>query len=108
MLRVTAKRLAPGSPIAISVAVEHLFSSLVPQGDLGSYRLDCQGTSEGRGDWRITTVGGVLRVAGQGSFDAARSSVNGKLILTPQSPIPGLSPMLASLPKAGNGFVMTF
>ena len=54
------------------------------------------------------TVAGVLQVAGQGAFDAGRSKADGRLTLTPQSPIPGLSPLLASLPKAGEGFVVTF
>jgi hypothetical protein len=53
-------------------------------------------------------VSGVLRVAGSGAFDVGQSKVSGRLTLTPQSPIPGLSPLLESLPKAGDGFVMAF
>ncbi|MDR2788231.1 MAG: type II secretion system protein N [Candidatus Accumulibacter sp.] len=106
-LRVTAKRLSMDSPFAASIAVEHLFSPLVPV-ELGSYRLDCKGASGGKGEWQVVTVGGVLRVAGQGTFDAVQSRVDGRLTLTPQSPIPGLSPLLASLPRAGEGFLVSF
>jgi hypothetical protein len=107
-LRVTAKRLGINSPVVASVAVERLFTPLSPQRALGNYRVDLKGDAAGKGDWRIATLGGGLRVAGQGAFDAAQPRINGKLTLTPQSPIPGLSPLLASLPKAGEGFVMTF
>jgi hypothetical protein len=107
-LRVTAKRLSLSAPVAASAAIEQLFTPLSPQGELGSYRLDCKGDSEGKGDWQIATTSGVLRVAGQGSFDLGRAKVGGRLTLTPQSPIPGLSPMLASLPRAGHGFALSF
>ena len=46
--------------------------------------------------------------AGQGSFDAHRARLGGRAVLTPQAPIPGLSPVLASLPRDGEGFVVTF
>lgn len=108
MLRVTAKQLAVHSPVEASVVVEHLFSPLATYGEFGSYRLDFKGGADGKGDWQVATVAGVLQVAGHGTFDVGRSKVNGGLTLTPQSPIPGLSPLLASLPKAGEGFVVTF
>ncbi|MDR1936303.1 MAG: type II secretion system protein N [Candidatus Accumulibacter sp.] len=110
VLRVSAKNLdlSGRSPMAASVAVEHLFTALYPQGDLGNYRLDCKADGAGRGDWQLATVSGVLRVSGKGTFDAGQSKVNGQLNLAPQSPLPGLSPLLASLPKAGEGFVVRF
>jgi hypothetical protein len=108
LLRVTAKSLSTQSPVAASVTVEHLFTPLVPQREFGSYRIDFKGETEIKGGWRIATVAGVLRAAGQGTFDTAQLKVNGRLTLTPQSPIPGLSPLLASLPKSGEGFVVTF
>jgi hypothetical protein len=108
VLRVTSKSLSLNAPAAASVAVENLFTPLSPQGKLGSYRLDCKGNDASKGDWQIATVSGVLRVAGSGAFDVGQSKVSGRLTLTPQSPIPGLSPLLASLPKSGEGFLVTF
>jgi hypothetical protein len=108
VLRVTAKSLSLNAPATASVAIEHLFTPLSPQGELGSYRLDCKTNGEGKGNWQIATTSGVLRVAGGGAFDAGQSRVGGRLTLTPQSPIPGLSPLLSSLPKAGEGFVLEF
>ena len=107
-LRVTAKRLGAQAPIEASVAVEHLFTPLAAHGELGSYRLDVKGGADGKGDWQLATVAGALKVAGQGTFDAGRSRIGGRAVLTPQSPIPGLSPLLATLPKEGEGFVATF
>lgn len=107
VLRVSAKSLGMDSPFAVLVAAEHVFSPLTPR-EFGSYRLDCKSAGGGRGDWQITTVSGALRVAGQGSFDLGQTKAGGRLTLTPQSPIPGLSPMLASLPRAGHGFALSF
>ena len=107
-LRVTAKRLGAQAPVEASVAVEHLFTPLAAHGELGSYRLDLRGAADGKGDWQLATVAGVLKAAGQGTFDAGRSRVAGRAVLAPQSPIPGLSPLLAALPKEGDGFVVTF
>ncbi|GHU33478.1 hypothetical protein AGMMS50256_25470 [Betaproteobacteria bacterium] len=108
LLRVTAKSLSMRSPLVASVTVEHLFTPLVPQREFGSYRLNFKGETESRGGWQIATVAGVLRAAGQGTFDIGQLKFNGRLTLTPQSQIPGLSPLLASLPKSGEGFVLTF
>jgi hypothetical protein len=106
-LRVTAKSLNTRSPVAASVAVEHLFTPLFPQAELGNYQLDCKEAND-KGEWRITTVNGVLRITGKGTFTVDRPGISGQLILTPQSPIPGLSPLLTSLPKAGSGFALKF
>ena len=106
-LRVTAKRLAARAPIEATVAIEQLFTPLAAPGGLGSYRLDLKG-ADGQGDWQLATVAGTLKVAGQGSFDAHRARLGGRAVLTPQAPIPGLSPVLASLPRDGEGFVVTF
>jgi len=108
LLRVTAKGVSTRSPVAASVVVEHLFTPLVPQGEIGNYRVDIKGETNGKGSWQVATVSGVLQAAGQGTFDAGRSRINGRLTLTPQSPIPGLSPLLASLPKDRGGAVLTF
>ncbi|MDR0576255.1 MAG: type II secretion system protein N [Candidatus Accumulibacter sp.] len=107
-LRVTAKNLSPHSPITVSAAIEHLFTPLSPQGELGSYRLDCKGDAGGKGDWQIATVTGVLQIAGKGAFDIGQSRIDGRLTLTPRSPIPGLSPLLETLPRAGEGFAVSF
>jgi hypothetical protein len=108
LLRVSAKNLSLSSPFELTITAERVFSALVPQGEFGSYRLDGKGMSEGKGDWQITTLSGVLRIAGKGTFDAVRSNASGQVTLTPRSPIPGLSPMLTSLPKAANGYVLSF
>lgn len=108
MLRVSAPRLNAWEPLTASVAVDHLFTALVPQGEVGNYRIDCKSEGKGRGGWQLTTVTGVLKVLGQGAFDLEQFKINGRLTLNPQSPLPGLSPLLTSLPKVGEDFVVTF
>ena len=107
-LRINAKSLRQDAPVAASVAIDQLFTPLVPQGVLGSYRLDLNGKASGKGNWQATTVAGSLQVAGQGSFDAGPGKVSGQLTLTPQAPMPGLNAVLSSLPKVGDGFQLAF
>ncbi|WP_153111860.1 type II secretion system protein N [Propionivibrio limicola] len=108
VLRITTKALGMDAPIAATVAIDHLFTPVAPQGELGSYRLDLNGEVDGKGSWQVTTVAGNLQAAGQGAFDAARGKISGQLTLTPQTPMPGLTPVLSSLPKVGDGFQLAF
>ena len=108
VLRVTAKALEPHAPTTATISIEHLFSPLVPQGELGSYRLELTGETGSQGRWQIFTAAGNLQIAGQGAFDSAQSRINGQLTLLPQAPMPGLTPILSTLPKAGEGFLLAF
>ncbi len=112
VLRIDAKALSVGAPVAATVAVDQLFTPLVPQGVLGSYRLDLNrevdGTGKGKGSWQVSTGSGNLQVAGQGAFDSGVGKIGGQLTLTPQTPMPGLTPVLSSLPKVGDGFQLAF
>ena len=107
-LHATATQLAPDQRASIQFAIARLFSPLVPQDELGSYTLEIDVEPGGRGSWRIVPVAGKLQIAGSGDFDAARNSARGQVTLTPQAPMPGLTPLLSTLPKAGEGFQLVF
>lgn len=110
-LHATAKTLAglwnASTSTTGSLLVDQLSTPLVPQGALGSYTLEFDATA-GKGSWRISPVAGNLQAMGQGDFDANRAKIHGQLTLTPQAPMPGLTPVLSSLPKVGEGFQLAF
>ena len=108
VLQASAEILRPGAPVRATVSVERLFSRLVPQADLGSFRLDIETDAGGKGNWRIMPVAGSLDISGGGQLDTARSTVSGQVMLTPRGPMPGLTPALSALPKVGAGYQLTF
>jgi len=107
-LHVTTTSLRPQAPMAATVSVDQLSSPLVPQGELGSYTLALDAASDGKGTWRIAPVSGNLQITGQGQFDAGQSQIHGQVLLTAKSPMPGLTPVLAALPKVGEGYQLAF
>ncbi len=108
VLRATAKTIAPGNRWDAAVTIERLFSALAPQGELGNYRLDLRGEPGGKGTWQLATVSGVLQAKGSGTFDAQQSVGKGQITLVPQNQMPGLTPALSALPKAGEGYQIAF
>ena len=107
-LHATAKSLRPQAPMVATVSIDRLSSPMVPQSDLGSYTLALEAAADGKGSWRITPVSGNLQVTGQGQFDVGQSQVHGQVLLTAKSPMPGLTPVLAALPKVGEGYQLAF
>lgn len=107
-LHATATSLRPQAPMAATVNIDQLSSPLVPQSELGSYTLALEAAADGKGTWRIAPVSGNLQIAGQGQFDAGQSQIHGQVLLTTKTPMPGLAPVLAALPKVGDGHQLTF
>ena len=107
LLHATASRLSTRAPIKAALDVDRAFSALVPQaGPLGSYRVELDVGADGQGRWTLTSAPGGLGATGQGQVDLPRSRVSGQLVLTPSAPIPGLSPVLTQLPRAGDGYLI--
>ena len=108
LLHATAKSLRPHAPMAAMVNIDQLSSPLVPQSELGSYTLALDAAADGKGTWRIAPVSGNLQITGQGQFDAGQSQIHGQVVLTAKTPMPGLTPVLAALPKVGEGYQLAF
>ncbi|MBS1229320.1 MAG: type secretion system protein [Proteobacteria bacterium] len=108
LLHVTSGRLSLSAPIKAAVDVDRAFSALAAQsGQFGSYRFELDVAADGKGRWTLSSSPGLLGATGQGQFDVNRSQVDGRLVLTPSAPIPGLSPLLTQLPRAGDGYLIT-
>lgn len=106
---VQAAQLKPGSKAEARVQIEGLFSALVPQqGVLGSYRIEADMQENGSGNWRLVSLAGILQAEGRGDFNINQGKIGGKVTLTPQAPIPGLSPALSALPASGQGYQLSF
>ena len=104
-----AALLEVGSKADARIEVDGLFSGLVPQqGPLGSYRVDVEMQPDGSGQWKLLSLAGILQAEGRGSFDVNQAKASGQVTLTPQTPIPGLSPALATLTPAGQGYQLSF
>lgn len=107
LLHVTAKLVNARAPVKVAIDVDRAFSALAPQvGALGSYRLELDAGADGKGRWTLISAPGLLGATGQGQVDLRRAQVDGQLLLTPSTPIPGLSPALSQLPRSGNGYLI--
>ena len=109
LLHATTSRIARNVPASASIDVDGLFSPMVPlASQLGNYRFDVDLDAAGKGAWRATTLAGILAVSGGGSLDTNAQQIAGKLVLTPSTTLPGLSPALSQLPRSGDGYLVTF
>jgi hypothetical protein len=107
LLHATTAHLSPRAPTRVAVDVDQVSSALIPQaGQLGRFRVDVDVAADGKGNWTLSSLPGLLAATGQGQLDVNRSHIDGQVVLTPSAPIPGLSALLAQLPKAGEGFLI--
>jgi len=108
LLHVTSGRLSLHAPIKVAVDVDRAFSPLAAQsGQFGSYRVEVEVAADGKGRWTLSSSPVLLSATGAGQFDVNRRLIDGRLVLTPSAPIPGLSPLLTQLPRAGDGYLIT-
>ena len=108
-VHASAARIDARSPGVATLQIDDLFSPLVPQSaPLGSYLVDLRRGDDGIATWTLRTLSGVLAASGQGKIDAARDQFSGQLVLDPASPLPGLSPALAQLPRSDAGYLISF
>jgi len=108
LLHASASRLSANAPMKVAVDVDRVFSARVQQsGQFGSYRIEVDLAADGKGRWMLSSSPVLLAAVGEGQLDVNRQLVNGRLVLTPSAPIPGLSPLLSQLPRAGDGYLIS-
>lgn len=104
-LRVESERLARGAPIAATLTLSQVSSAMgIEPVALGSYLLRVQADEQGKGSMNAETQSGSLAVTGQGSFELARKAVSVSLRFKPSGELPGLAPLLATLPREGDQY----
>lgn len=108
-LHATAGSIAFQGPASVSVDVQRVFSALTPHNELGSYRLEIDAGAGGDGKWRIAGAdGNLVQLAGDGSFDAARAAVDGRIVVSPKGAPPAVASMLTAFPRDGEAYRIEF
>ena len=110
-IHAQAALLKTGSKAEARLQLDKLFSAMVPQQPpLGSYRVDLSWHENGKGQWKLLPLAGVLQAEGNGTLDLQNREkpVGGEVTLTPQAPIPGLTPVLSTLPAVDKGYRLAF
>lgn len=109
VLHATAGSIASQGPANVSVDVQRVFSALTPQSELGSYRLEIDARAGGDGKWRLSGAdGNPVQLAGDGSFNAPRAAVNGRIVVSQKGAPPAVASMLAAFPRDGEGYRIEF
>ena len=75
---------------------------------LGSYRIELDADANGVGKLQAGSLGGPLAINGGGEFRLAEQAIDLKLRLKPEGDLPGLASLLATLPREGDEFVVSF
>lgn len=105
LLHIQTSRFSLQSASTLNTRLEKLFSPLAPAtGPLGNYHLELITHAGKAGEWQLQTQEGILAVSGQGTLDANKGTITGRLALKPQeSTAANLRPMLALLQQGTEG-----
>jgi general secretion pathway protein N len=108
-LMIQSERLAMQTPMRASIRVENLATAISSEATLlGSYQGSVEIEADGKGKLQINNPEGVLLITGGGSFSIAEDAVDLKLLLQPKGDLASLTAPLATLPKEGNNFVVSY
>jgi hypothetical protein len=102
-------RIARHEPIEISGNLQRIGSAMAGElTSVGSYHFTASASAQGAGTLAVTTLNGPLQIQGGGSFDAATKKAKFSLRLKPETDLPGLSPILATLPRDGDSYLLNY
>lgn len=108
-LNLDSPRLAARAPLTLTARLERVASAMSNEPTLlGNYQVNVTADPTGAGTLQVSNLGGPLQISGGGSFGLARKAVDMKLRLKPEGDLPGLASLLATLPREGDQFVVTF
>jgi general secretion pathway protein N len=106
---IQSERLALKSAIKASLRLEQVATAISAEpAPLGNYQGNVEMAADGTGTLHISSLGGPLRVSGGGNFSFTGNPTNIKLMLQPNGDIPALAAPLATLPREGSQYVLTF
>ncbi|GAB2887237.1 hypothetical protein GCM10027046_14380 [Uliginosibacterium flavum] len=109
VLQLESARLSQGEAIKLSARLERVSSAMAAEAALlGSYQLTVDADAAGAGTLQVSPLGGPLQITGGGSFALANQAVDLTLRLKPAGDLPGLASILATLPREGDQYVLSF
>ncbi|PLK50002.1 type II secretion system protein N [Uliginosibacterium sp. TH139] len=108
-LFVQSERLTRGEPINVSGRIERVSSAMAGEvTSLGSYQFRVTANAAGAGAIELSHLSGTLHAQGGGSFDLAKNKAKLNLRFKPEADLPGLSPVLATLPRDGDSYLLSY
>lgn len=108
-LTLGSERLARKEAIRVEGSLQRVGSAMGGETvALGSYRLSATATPAGEGKLEVSTLSGPLQIQGGGSFDPASRKGQARLLLKPETDLPGVSPLLATLPREGDSYILNY
>jgi len=108
-LSVESERLARGADIQLKGRLDNISSAMASEiTALGSYQLTANANPAGVGALSVSPQGGALAISGGGSFDLGQEKFNISLRLKPETDLPGLSPVLATLPREQDSYLLNY
>ncbi|MDQ7988206.1 MAG: type II secretion system protein N [Candidatus Dactylopiibacterium sp.] len=106
-LQLESPRVARNAPIHVTGSLQRAGSAMAGElTPIGSYRFNADITAQGAGKVDLSTLNGPLQIQGSGSFEGRTGRA--RLLLRPETDLPGLSPLLATLPREGDDYVLTY
>lgn len=104
-----SERVARKEAIRLDGGLQHIGSAMADEPmALGSYRFSASATPTGEGRLEVSTINGPLQIRGEGNFDPATKKGRAKLHLKPDTDLPGISPLLATLPREGDDYILNY
>lgn len=108
-LLLESPRLTRREPIRLNGRLERVSSAMASEVTaLGSYQFTLSANAEGAGAMELSPLGGALQIQGGGSFELAANKFNLNLRLKPETDLPGLSPLLATLPREQDAYLLSY
>lgn len=108
-LLLDSPRLANKEPVKLTGDLQRVGSAMAGElTSVGSYRFSAAADAQGAGTLEVSTINGPLQIQGQGSFDAQKQQGKASLRLKPETDLPGLSPVLATLPRDGDSYLLNY
>lgn len=108
IVQLESARIAPNANIDLKGSLRNVGSAMAGElTALGSYAFKADITPQGAGKVTLSTLNGPLQISGEGSFEAQKKTGKARLLLKPETDLPGLSPLLAQLPREGDQYVLT-
>jgi len=109
VVHLESPRLARNAPLNASLRLERVSSAMAAEPTLlGSYQLGIEADAAGAGKLQASSLGGPLAIDGGGEFRLASQAIDLKLRLKPEGDLPGLASLLATLPREGDAFMVSF
>jgi hypothetical protein len=108
-LILDSERLARAADLRLTGRAERVSSAMANEVTaLGNYQFTVTMDPTGAGAIEVSPQGGALQISGGGAFNLTKEKFNINLRLKPETDLPGLSPVLATLPREQDSYLLNY